>query len=199
MDHEYKCKKYKFKNQELGNKMMNGGEGIKTCKDCYGKEISNVRIRKDEGTKYITGLMIGFVDEKLGMEIMAMSDCCSFSWIYLFENKKIKDKLFENKKIKDKDMSLSNIREVVGKKMKSIEYVEDTEMPLSNIQECDLNHVYQIIFEDGTNYEFVLRNSSNGFYDGWIDIIVTKIESIFAEPNDTRALCYDSEYLDMNL
>lgn len=38
----------------------------------------------------------------------------------------------------------------------------------SGVQECDVNHIYELVFDDDTTFRFLLRNSSNGYYDGYI-------------------------------
>lgn len=86
------------------------------------------------------------------MEIIARAGCCSYSWFCFSDTK--------------------SINYVIEKKIKSIEYLSDVDLPSSKTQKCDRNHLYQIIFNDDTNYQFILRNSSSGFYDGWIDIDV---------------------------
>lgn len=42
-------------------------------------------------------------------------------------------------------------------------------MPDSGVQDSDTNHVYRIDFTDGSSFHFLLRNSSNGYYDGWVN------------------------------
>ena len=39
-------------------------------------------------------------------------------------------------------------------------------MEPSYIDEFDKNYMYRIIFTDDSDFEFVIRNSSNGYYNG---------------------------------
>lgn len=110
---------------------------------------------------YIAGIVIRFKDSDSVMKIFAEADCCSYSWFHFFDD--------------------SPIKLIKGKKIKSIEYLNDIDLPPSTLQEYDKNHLYQIIFDDETNCQFVLRNSSNGYYDGWIDITITSTISIHPE------------------
>lgn len=89
--------------------------------------------------------------DKCYLEIIASAECCSVSWFEFFDDD-IEEKL-------------------VGKTIKLIETLDSINMPPSQIQEVDHNNLVQITFTDGSKYKFVLRNSSNGYYSGWIDIV----------------------------
>lgn len=72
----------------------------------------------------------------------------------------------------------------IGKHIKDISIGEQIELRPSGVQEIDQNNIVRIEFMDDSYYDLVLRNSSNGYYDGWIDIAV--IDSIHP-PMQTRA------------
>jgi hypothetical protein len=82
--------------------------------------------------------------------LFAEADCCSISW---FEES---DKKFDD---------------LIGKKIIGIEYIGEKKMKKSKIQEFDQNFVYEFILEDSANIQFYLRNSSNGYYTGWINYL----------------------------
>lgn len=87
------------------------------------------------------------------LTLTAERDCCSVSWFEEMEN-------FPFGKLCDKEVIDWNCN------------IEDIEMPHSKIDEYDLNHVNEFIIrnEDGSisTFPFLLRNSSNGYYDGYI-------------------------------
>lgn len=64
-----------------------------------------------------------------------------------------------------------NINDIVGKE---IRYIYDTnhvvELPESGRDEIDSNHLIIIQFVDGSEYHFYLRNTSNGYYSGYLEI-----------------------------
>ncbi len=95
--------------------------------------------------------------------LSAHGDCCSTSW---FEY----DKLL--------------IQNYVGKTYKACEDTHrEIELPLSGYDDIDRNHVYELIFEDDTRFEIILRNSSNGYYDGYVK---EKIECVTMYPYDAK-------------
>jgi hypothetical protein len=116
-------------------------------------EISNVSLIPNNIIA-IRGITINFTNFDKIMKLIAVADCCSSSWFHFFD-----------------DVPINSI---VGKKIKSIETLETIDLPLSNVQEYDRNYLISIIFEDNSKYNFVLRNSSNGYYDGWLDIKISK-------------------------
>ena len=83
------------------------------------------------------------------LKLKAYGDCCSHSWFEEFP---------------DQSFQL-----LVGKTIIDLNHKTKTiDMPVSQIQEVDRNHVHEFEFDDGTVFEFLLRNSSNGYYDGYI-------------------------------
>jgi hypothetical protein len=84
------------------------------------------------------------------IKVHAIADCCSNSW-------------FEY----PSQLSLNKV-------IRSIRKGNHIEMPPSEVQEIDKNYHVTIEFTDGNHEEFILRNSSNGYYDGWIEISVNQ-------------------------
>lgn len=116
---------------------------------CEDKIIKHVSIHK-KNIEDIDIITISFKDSELSLNLIAVGDCCSSSWFYFFD-----DDIEEN---------------LIGKNIISIEFLNDIKLPPSNVQEYDTNHLVNLNFLDGSKYDFVLRNSSNGYYDGWIEI-----------------------------
>ena len=109
--------------------------------------ITDVVIVNDD--KFIKSIKL--IYEKFTIDLMPVGECCSTSWI----------------EEKDKFTNLIN------KKIKSI--IENVgvvpDLPFSDIDSHDTNHLYNIRFKNSDDvFEFYLRNSSNGYYDGWLDI-----------------------------
>lgn len=84
--------------------------------------------------------------------LYAFGDCCSHSE-------------FE---IPNDDLS-----PLIGHKVLSIteseSYVDKKKYEYDNYN-CERVHPISIIFDDETKFDFVLRNTSNGYYDGWMEI-----------------------------
>ena len=122
-----------------------------TYKDfCFGKKIHRVELERLNIID-INAITIYLDDNYIDvMTIYAEADCCSSSWFYFFED--------------------SDIKKIIGKEIKSINIVGPIDLPPSDIQERDLNDIVQILFTDSTTYNFVLRNSSNGYYTGYLNI-----------------------------
>ena len=135
---------------------------------CENKPIRDVRLDHDKISDFDM-ISIYLKDSGSMLEIYAWADCCSSSWFYFFKDKPIES--------------------IIGKIIKSIDFVKDIELPPSGIQEFDENHLFQFTFTDDTNYQFVLRNSSNGYYDGWIEI---RVKSFLPEPRVSKLLQYTS-------
>lgn len=128
------------------------------------ESISSVKL---EGANKIIiefeNIGFGYYNRKITLH--ASSECCSVSW-------------FEH----------NNIQSIIGKEIK---YIYDSgqrvQLPKSNKQEYDRNgeshfhheqrvvydknHLIVIKFTDDSEYQFYLRNSSNGYYDGNLNII----------------------------
>lgn len=87
--------------------------------------------------------------EKQIVRVDAYGDCCSYSWLEFPEN----------------------LDKLIGKRITHIETVGiEIGLPESNIQEFDQNTLLYIHTEKDDPIMFYLRNSSNGYYGGWIEI-----------------------------
>lgn len=80
------------------------------------------------------------------LEFFAEADCCSVSW---FE--------FPN-----------DVNFLIGKKITNMAHTKEIEMTHSGRQESDKNSEYMLHLECGNTLTFLLRNSSNGYYSGFI-------------------------------
>lgn len=132
---------------------------MSSYKKFYLDKISHVELLEDN---MIATNVIQFYFDNINdfFELIAVGDCCSSSWFFFFNNE------------------LNKIAK--GKSIDSIEILEQIKLPPSGVQEHDLNHLVRIKFTDGKFYDFVLRNSSNGYYDGWIEI---NIKTLIVPPN----------------
>ena len=85
------------------------------------------------------------------LTLFAEADCCSHSWFEMLED----------------DLSF-----LIGKKILSIDDISYIDMADDATGGYDSiqNHLIQIRLVGGDIFEFVLRNDSNGYYDGSLDI-----------------------------
>ena len=122
-------------------------------------------------------------DSEIYME--AIGDCCSTSWFQALEKD---DTLFDEKKFVGK--------QIQNQKRKRGDPYPDDAFPRSDVDDIDQVHRYHLWFDSATNtatatvsgsgsaaesgpesepesepesYEFIFWNSSNGYYDGWIE------------------------------
>jgi hypothetical protein len=115
---------------------------------------------KNNNTKILQNILnddvVNIIDKYLGykkLQLEAEADCCSESWLELPDG--------------------SSFNNIVGKEILSIEkYKGYIDLPESGKQEYDKNNLFNIILTDGTVFPFYLRNSSNGYYSGWLNITV---------------------------
>lgn len=84
--------------------------------------------------------------------LSANADCCSESWF---------------------EFGDQGIHTIIGKEITNITKVGSVDLPQSHRQECDNNYSYIINFKDDSTFMFYLRNSSNGYYDGWLEQHIT--------------------------
>lgn len=81
--------------------------------------------------------------------LVAEGDCCSASWFEAYPE--------------------NDLHSLIGR---SIDHVsmddEEYSMEESGVQECDKNYVYAFHLDGGDVVKFLLRNSSNGYYGGYI-------------------------------
>lgn len=90
--------------------------------------------------------------------LYAIGDCCSESWFEYNED---------------------SIKECIGKfYLKCIDTYSTIELEHSGRQDYDINHIYHIHFHDDSSYEIILRNSSNGYYDGYIKEEITELNTL---------------------
>lgn len=126
-------------------------------KFCEGKKIRWASVYK-HNMDAINTIQFSFDGYNDHLDLDAIGDCCSSSWFYFFDDTGV-------------HLAKNTIESFAKEKtILSIEFLHKIQLPISNIQEYDINHLVRINFTDGSNYEFVLRNSSNGYYDGWIEI-----------------------------
>ncbi len=101
-------------------------------------------------------LLISFESTDTKLQLIASADCCGESYFELLPN--------------------SPLENIIGK---VIERIYDSDqvitLPPSGKQECDDNKMIVIEFDDETGFFFLLRNSSNGYYPGFLTI--TLVES----------------------
>jgi hypothetical protein len=94
--------------------------------------------------------------------LTAKGECCSRSW-------------FEYE---------PTIQNCVGKRYVSCSDTHrEIELPFSGNDDIDRNHVYELLFDDDSQFEIILRNSSNGYYDGYVE---EKIECLPMYPIDAK-------------
>lgn len=96
-------------------------------------------------------ILLSFKNRKERLRLYAEAGCCSESW-------------FEE--------VTASLNSIIGKKLKEIIFEEkfDFLLPESNKQNSDKNHKVVIKFFDQLDFVIVLRNSSNGYYDGWLSL-----------------------------
>ena len=126
----------------------------------------NSKVKKVTYKKH-SEIKISFENGKK-IKIIPVGDCCSISYIT-----KIKGFPFSK---------------LVGKKIKSLKEInlpltllknkKNTNSLFTPITFSDMNHevnkyhLYEIKFTDNGLFNFGLINASNGYYDGWIEILI---------------------------
>ncbi|XWV25692.1 hypothetical protein QJ857_gp0017 [Tupanvirus soda lake] len=116
-------------------------------------------------------ITIEFDNSNEYFRLYAIGDCCSSSWFHFFDIET--DQLNFNNNYKEYNYLMQKLNKfMTGKSIESIDIMDEVDLPSSGVQESDVNHLVRMKFTDGTNYDFVLRNSSNGYYDGWIEITI---------------------------
>ncbi|XWV24460.1 hypothetical protein QJ856_gp0016 [Tupanvirus deep ocean] len=142
---------------------------------CANKKINHFNVYS-ENMNAVNHISISFVDNNEHLHLYAVGDCCSSSWFHFVEIDN--DQLDFKEDQKEFDYLTQKLNKfMVGKIIESIDIMNDIELPSSGVQEVDINHLVRMKFTDGSNYDFVLRNSSNGYYDGWIEINI--VNSIY--------------------
>lgn len=136
-----------------------------------GKKISNVEASNDLVTisffaskemndffneftiTELSNITISYLEHNQKFELYARSECCSVSW-------------FEFP---------TPIAEIIGKEFKSLYGSNFVDLPNSGRQEYDKNQPWYITFNDDSQFEFYLRNSSNGWYGGWLEASIVDV------------------------
>lgn len=109
-----------------------------------------------------TGVTISFENKKK-IKINPYGDCCSISYIINFKE-------FPFSKIIGKE--IKTLKEVKNKKKIDNLYKNAKLIDYSNTNDnFNKYHLYEIKFTDKTSFNFGLVNASNGYYDGWIEVI----------------------------
>ncbi len=111
-----------------------------------GKIVTDVKL--SDGQYYET-ILISFENTDKKLEMDADGDCCSQSWFEL---------------IKEPYTNMIN-KEIID--INSDQYIT---LPESGVQDADQNRLIIMTFSDGTNFKFALRNSSNGYYNGYLHL-----------------------------
>jgi len=122
----------------------------------YQDKITDIKFLDDEYSeaKDKNFPCVKIFTEKYIFILNALGDCCSVSYIKEFRNK---------------------FSEIIGKTITGIQEIEDKYD--SDEESCDDDtikiHIYEITFkEDDKPFKFLLKNYSNGYYDGWIEFEV---------------------------
>ncbi len=137
-----------------------------------GMTINSAQFKRHPNVKDYDSLIIGFNDTNICLQLDARGDCCSQSWFCCTDPSKSLDSLLD-----------SSIDSILNTKISDIYVVEDSiiRLPKSNKQECDKNYLVCITFEynivytdsgydaESIYFQFMLRNSSNGYYSGWLE------------------------------
>lgn len=119
--------------------------------------INVLRQHKIKEAKIINenAIRLSLEDYDVDVKLFAAADCCSESWFEIS----------------------GDLNDLVGKKITNINNTGEIDLPASNRQEYDKNHKYEMVFEDeSTPFIFILRNSSNGYYSGWLEMKFKKKE-----------------------
>lgn len=123
---------------------------------CIGRPILYVETKahtQSQFTDSIT-LVLGTGTDTLTLD--AAAECCSVSWFHF---------------LGADDLTVGLERACVGKTIRSIVLKQDSiDLPKTMIQMKDRNHLVRITFTDGSVFDLVLRNSSNGDHNGLIDL-----------------------------
>lgn len=94
------------------------------------------------------------------LTLNAIGDCCSDSWFELINNPKY------------------DFRHLIGKKLYKVNSkIKEINMSKSRVQEYDQNHLCEFVLGNGY-FKFILRNSSNGYYSGYVDFKFEKNHKI---------------------
>ena len=115
--------------------------------------------------------------------IVAYADCCSESSFFIFNQFQL-DKLIGNKILSFSEIDDKSIIKKCFVKMKKKINIHRF------YKEYYLYHVYNIKLDNG-NFYIGLVNLSNGFYDGWIEIFISKKNYFIANRDNYKIIPYD--------
>jgi hypothetical protein len=120
--------------------------------------------------KFVKGSQIIIYLERTTVELNAYADCCSQSWFDILmqstEEEEEERIIFDEIYLLNHETALRD--QLIGCEIDNIVNAFETiVLPFSRIQEHDINHLYNIYTTDKT-VQICLRNSSNGYYDGYM-------------------------------
>ncbi len=125
-----------------------------------GRRIEAIRIDGDD-QHYLT-----FDTDAGAMHLEALGDCCSESWFY----------------------HVLGVKALLGHTITDIEIVKDDAEPPDTFSRQDYDRIYGVNFRTtGGMVDVEFRNSSNGYYGGWLDAV----ESI---PAGVRMVAVTDDY-----
>jgi hypothetical protein len=107
------------------------------------KELDN----EDDDSTFIESITISFQDTGYRLKILAVGDCCSTSWF---------------------EKSTEDFSNVIGKELTKLVGEFD------EINSTAEDKIYPLTMEftDGSVFEFIMKNSSNGYYSGWFEMAI---------------------------
>lgn len=98
-------------------------------------------------------IIIEFNEVNHKLILGAYADCCSRSWLE-----------------KESNREDSNLNRLIGNRLLGLEYLADeVEHEATGVDECDQFHKYKFITDSKEDITVLLCNSSNGYYDGWLE------------------------------
>ena len=118
------------------------------------KELYENRLITDV-LKKKKSLLISFSGTDNKLKLIADTDCCDVSWFELYPESEV-----EYECMIDRMITTIYVSEEIIK------------LPPSGRQKCDKNKIVVIEFDDETQFKFILRNSSNGYYSSSLRIEV---------------------------
>ncbi len=156
--------------------------------------------------KLLNETTIEFNTENAIFYLNAIGQCCSESW-FEFENDDVEDKDYESDDVEDEDLEDENLEdedlededvededededENENYENKDYEFIElrgenivsytfeNINMKKSKRQSCDINEKITFNLESGREFSFILRNSSNGYYSGSIELKFEHIKTL---------------------
>lgn len=152
-------KKYTLRSENISNvrtETENITENITETENINNSEFdsekkydANAKTGKVINVNIYDETLIKITCEYLIIKIIAMADCCSESWF---------------------EFPYGNIKNIIGDQIINITTEKTIDMPFSNRQEVDINTIIKIHLKKNNTFDLVLRNSSNGYYNGWIDV-----------------------------